>query len=396
MTPHKLLTLVIVILYSHSITGLQFTIPTFCSDEWGTHDSSIRHLLNPIHFDLSSGDISPNEAADRFSSTLTDYFGEHTEFVKEQKSNSYIAHKPKTLAEARKRKNVLRKKAFSKHATPEDKQLFRQAVRTVSFLNKQGKKKTELKTTAYHEKQYRTDFWGYSKKIVQDTYGKQSPGPTFSKESADIYYPQKYSSKHDLDPAKLTWFPYVHVPDEHHVPYNMSSIKPKDIKAILKQKKATSAPGDDGLLYGLLRNLPSTHHFMATLFTKILLCEPNPPESWSKSKVVLIYKSGTTDKPENFRMISLTSCVSKVFHQVLANRTGAYLTKNGYIKSDVQKAFLKGINGCIEHNIVLQEAIAFSKNRKKTLHVTFFDLADAFGSVSHSLISKSMNDCIIC
>ena len=205
-----------------------------------------------------------------------------------------------------------------------------------------------------------------------------------------IVKPQKYSSKHDLDPAKLNWFPYVHVPDEHHVPYNMSSIKPKDIKAILKQKKATSAPGDDGLLYGLLRNLPSTHHFMATLFTKILLCEPNPPESWSKSKVVLIYKSGTTDKPENFRMISLTSCVSKVFHQVLANRTGAYLTKNGYIKSDVQKAFLKGINGCIEHNIVLQEAIAFSKNRKKTLHVTFFDLADAFGSVSHSLISKSM------
>ena len=35
------------------------------------------------------------------------------------------------------------------------------------------------------------------------------------------------------------------------------------------------------------------------------------------------------------------------------------------------------------------EAIAFSTNRKKTLHVTFFYLADAFGSVSHSL-SKSM------
>ena len=116
-----------------------------------TISKSTNSSLSWVGVPLSSGDISPNEAADRFSSTLTDYFGEHTEFVKEQKSNSYIAHKPKTLAEARKRKNVLRKKAFSKHATPEDKQLFRQAVRTVSFLNKQGKKKTELKTTAYHK-----------------------------------------------------------------------------------------------------------------------------------------------------------------------------------------------------------------------------------------------------
>lgn len=89
-------------------------------------------------------------------------------------------------------------------------------------------------------------------------------------------------------------------------------------------------------------------------------------------------------------MISLTSCVSKLFHQVLADRTGAYLTKNRLINSDIQKAFLKGINGCIEHNQLLQEAISFSKSKKKTLHVTFFDLADAFGSVSHTLISHSM------
>ena len=43
---------------------------------------------------------------------------------------------------------------FSKHATPEDKQFFRQTVKAVSFLNKQEKTKTEIKTTAYHEKQY--------------------------------------------------------------------------------------------------------------------------------------------------------------------------------------------------------------------------------------------------
>ena len=88
-------------------------------------------------------------------------------------------------------------------------------------------------------------------------------------------------------------------------------------------------------------------------------------------------------------MIFLTSCVSKLFHRVLADKIGAYLT-NRFINPDIQKAFLKGINGCIEHNQLLQEVIAFSKSKKKTLHVTFFDLADAFGSISHTLISHSM------
>ena len=84
-------------------------------------------------------------------------------------------------------------------------------------------------------------------------------------------------------------------------------------------------------------------------------------------------------------MISLTSCVSKVFHQILANRLVSYMTENRFIDPSVQKAFINGINGCVEHNQVLQEIISHSKSNKRTVHVTFFDLADAFGSVSHEV-----------
>ena len=56
----------------------------------------------------------------------------------------------------------------------------------------------------------------------------------------------------------------------------------------------------------------------------------------------------------------------------------------------MQKAFLPGINGCIEHNAALDEIIKDARNKKRTLHDTFFDLADAFGSVPHSLISETL------
>ena len=144
-------------------------------------------------------------------------------------------------------------------------------------------------------------------------------------------------------------------------------------------------------MYGLLRKLPTTHSFLATVFSKILLETNDPPESWSSSNVTLIYKSNDLSKPENFRMIALTSCVSKVFHQILSDRSVHYLTTNGYIRNDIQKAFINGINGCIEHNILLQEIICHAKENKKTVHITFFDLADAFGSVSHDLIRLSLN-----
>jgi hypothetical protein len=54
------------------------------------------------------------------------------------------------------------------------------------------------------------------------------------------------------------------------------------------------------------------------------------------------------------------------------------------------KAFMRGISGCTDHNFVLQELLAYARKEKKTLHCTFFDLADTFGSVSHNLIKISL------
>ena len=85
-------------------------------------------------------------------------------------------------------------------------------------------------------------------------------------------------------------------------------------------------------------------------------------------------------------MIALNSCIAKVYHQLLAYRFCDYLTSNNLIDVTLQKAFIQGINGCIEHTQVMQELIRHAKANNKTLHVTWFDLADAFGSVQNNLI----------
>ena len=77
----------------------------------------------------------------------------------------------------------------------------------------------------------------------------------------------------------------------------------------------------------------------ATAFIQLLFESPDPPPFWSQSKIAFIYKSGDSQQPSNFRMISVTPCVSNVFHQILTTRTVSYATDNKYINNECRKAF---------------------------------------------------------
>ena len=57
-----------------------------------------------------------------------------------------------------------------------------------------------------------------------------------------------------------------------------------------------------------------------------------------------------------------------------------FMTANSYIDSSSQKAFLKGINGCIEYIQIIQGVIQEPKEWKATAHCSWYDLTDAYGS----------------
>ena len=109
-----------------------------------------------------------------------------------------------------------------------------------------------------HEKLYRKDFDKFAKQACSDTLDQERVAPSFDKAEADEYYKNKYSKPVIIDPTNLNWFPGV---PEPKVAYDNSTIRPKDIKDILKNKSPNTCPGEDGLLYGILARLPTTHHF---------------------------------------------------------------------------------------------------------------------------------------
>ena len=260
---------------------------------------------------------------------------------------------------------------------------FYQSVKTLSYIRNEREKRQRESDTRGQEKSFTKNFWSFSKRAVSGLIGKGEERPSFDKAFADEWYKNRYSTPAPLAQEAVSWFPRLPEGDKD---FNMGPIRPRDVKSVLSKKKASSAPGNDGILNGHLKNMESTHHFLATLFTKTLLSSPTPWEGWGASSIVLIHKGGDTGEPSNFRPIALTSCVGKLFHQILSERITDFLVGNGYINKEVQKAFLNKVSGCQDHNLILGEIINHAKHNGRTVHITWFDLEDAFGSVSYDLI----------
>ena len=124
---------------------------------------------------------------------------------------------------------------------------------------------------------------------------------------------------------------------------------------------------------------------MATLFNK-LVDTGTAPTCWGCARVKLIYKSGDSVDPSNFRPMALTSVVGKLLHKILSCRLEAYLKANGVLDTSVQKGFVTGLAGIFEHIYTLSAIMQDAVSNKFPLMMTFLDLKNAFGSVPHGLM----------
>ena len=107
----------------------------------------------------------------------------------------------------------------------------------------------------------------------------------------------------------------------------------------------------------------------------------------------LIGKSSAENDPTfpgNFRPIALTACTGKLFTTILRNQWLHYMNTNNYLNSSIQKAFMPSIPGCVEHHHKLTSILSEAKRKHKSLAVCWLDLANAYGSVHHSLIQFSL------
>ena len=114
-------------------------------------------------------------------------------------------------------------------------------------------------------------------------------------------------------------------------------------------------------------------------------------DCWLDDFITPILKSGgLQDDPNNYRGISISSCLGKVFTIILRNRLAKFLESNKLL-SNCQIGFSSG-KRTTDHIFVLKTLLDISKSKKKPLFMCFIDLKSAFDTVwRDGLLLKLLN-----
>jgi len=250
----------------------------------------------------------------------------------------------------------------------------------------------EEKLLQHNESMFRRNFWDFARKCCRGTLVVDDCDPKFSVQTMESFMHEHYGAARVLDFKQLSWVDQVDPIPYISEPFKTGPVRPRDVKMFLKSRSSSSAPGPDGLTYAILKHLPCVHGLLSTLFSRLREeDEPHPPQCWTRSVSILIFKKGERDDPGNFRRIVLSNVIGKMFNALLAKDLTVFVLKNKIIDPTFQKAFLEGVSGCVEHTMVLHEVIQNARATKRTVHVTSLDLKDAFGSVAPQLIRFTLN-----
>ena len=152
-----------------------------------------------------------------------------------------------------------------------------------------------------------------------------------------------------------------------------------DVKDIVSKLKNNKSPGLDNITNELIKKGGDSICFaLNKLFTGLVAIE-NTPNDWNKGIIVPIYKKGAKNDLNNYRGITLTSCISKIFNRLIANCITDYIESNN-ILSEIQGGFRKD-HRCEDHIFTLKSIVSARQAENKTTHLAFLDFRKAFDTV---------------
>lgn len=156
-----------------------------------------------------------------------------------------------------------------------------------------------------------------------------------------------------------------------------------EINEVIKGLKSNKAVGLDSVSNEMIKSSASQlTPYLQQIFNKVLSLGIYP-EQWGQGIITNIHKKGSCLEPQNYRSITITSAIGKLFNAILNKRLETYLQKNHMISAS-QIGFEKG-SSTTDHIFTLKTIIDKStQHNNEKLYVCFVDFKQAFDSVWHT------------
>ena len=141
-----------------------------------------------------------------------------------------------------------------------------------------------------------------------------------------------------------------------------------------------TAPGVDGINVRELKKIPP--EILTKIFNIFLYCG-KVPEYMLKSKTILIPKKKDAKEPGDFRPITISSVIIRMFHKIIANRLKSISI------DERQRAFIR-TDGCNDNIFLLDLILRYHRANIKGMFLASTDIAKAYDSVSFEALMTVM------
>ena len=369
--------------------------------EWTEIDKELAialpRVFNTTYMSATSGAKAAAKLGDWLYTFFSDKFGVKDEQKPTPHTNRREPRPNRALERLRKQKQDLKKarRALLKAGLQgtEAERLLKARWRTVlrrhNGLRLALFKQQQARARVKAEREFRRDPPKFAHKLFRGCSGSASP--TFSKAKAEEYFARTYRDEgrgHTYRAAEEMVRP---PPPKHQFCLRPPSVH--ELSRAARRKRNGAAAGLDGISYVPYKNCPSLIHFLYRLGSK-LWKEHKIADDWAQAFIILLKKGSLTedlDVVSEWRPIAIAATVGKIYLSVIADRLQRFLVHNSYIPRKVQKGFLSGVAGCVEHTFMLYEALKEAKEEQRQIVVAWIDLANAYGSVRHNLIQFALH-----
>ena len=158
-----------------------------------------------------------------------------------------------------------------------------------------------------------------------------------------------------------------------------AEITEEEINNAITGLKMRKASGCDRILNEIIK---ATRTVMLPVLHKLfnsVLSKGNYPDAWAEGMITSIYKNANPLDPNNYRGITITSNLGKLFNCILNKRLDQF-SKETNSGCPEQIAYETG-SRTTDHSFVLQTIIHKYLNSKKELFACFVDMRKAFDTV---------------
>jgi len=166
---------------------------------------------------------------------------------------------------------------------------------------------------------------------------------------------------------------------QYNVWYGISM---KELKQQLGGMDNKSATGPDGIT---VTELKRSKLKVLLLLNSFIILGKVPP-ILKRSRTTFIPKKDGASLPKEFRPISVSSCILRLFNNILAKRMLSVAPLD-----DRQRGF-RPVDGTCENIMSMQALIDIARREKRSLYLANLDMTNAYGSVHHDALFQCLSE----